>query len=120
MRELSSILNQMKRHRHVDGAGMILIHNGIVRKQSANGKTVSGLDVYVDWKKVDDIISEMCLSEGILDIQVEIREGQRIPAGSDLMYLLVMGDIREHIIPVLDECLNRIKTEALKKKEHYQ
>ena len=37
--------------------------------------------------------------------------------GDDLLYIIVAGDIRENIKPVLAELLDRIKAEAVTKKE---
>ena len=37
--------------------------------------------------------------------------------GDDLLFILVAGDVREHIKPVLAELLDRVKAEAVTKKE---
>jgi molybdopterin synthase catalytic subunit len=48
---------------------------------------------------------------------VEINEGD-LDVGEDLLSIVVAGDIREHVIPVLTDTLNLIKAHGTKKIEH--
>ncbi len=100
-----------------DNVGMILIHNGVVRNWSRiqDGK-VSALEVTPDYDKLEEIRQEFLQAKGIFDIVIEAREGTFRP-GDDLLYLIVAGDIREHIKPVLSDLLDRVKSEAISKKE---
>ena len=41
----------------------------------------------------------------------------RFSPGDDLLFILVAGDIRENIKPVLADLLDRIKSEAIRKTE---
>jgi molybdopterin synthase catalytic subunit len=49
-------------------------------------------------------------------VVAEARSG-RLEPGDDLLFILVAGDIREHVKPVLSDLLDRIKAEAVTKKE---
>lgn len=99
--------------------GMVLIHNGTVREISRHGSdAVRFLDVNPDFKKMDAICREMEEREGIFRILAEARSG-RLQPGDDLLMLVVAGDIREHVLPVMSELLNRIKNEAVRKQEIY-
>jgi molybdopterin synthase catalytic subunit len=47
---------------------------------------------------------------------VEAKSG-RLKPGDDLLFIIVAGDIRENVKPVLSDLLDRIKSEAVKKTE---
>jgi molybdopterin synthase catalytic subunit len=100
-----------------DNVGMILIHNGVVRNWSRKDKgKVKALEVTPDLIKIEAIRQELLHRKGIFDIVIETRSGIFQP-GDDLLFLIVAGDIREHIKPVLAELLDRVKAEAIAKKE---
>ncbi|MGB3209575.1 MAG: molybdenum cofactor biosynthesis protein MoaE [Desulforhopalus sp.] len=106
-----------KRVEFTDNVGMILIHNGVVRNWSRKDRaSVTALEVTPDQEKIEALRQEYLQSEGIFDIIVEAYSGIFQP-GDDLLYIIVAGDIRENIKPVLAELLDRIKAEAVTKKE---
>ncbi|MCB2214888.1 molybdenum cofactor biosynthesis protein MoaE [Desulfofustis glycolicus] len=100
-----------------DHVGMILVHNGTVRSWSrSDKKAVAALEVTVDHERVDHLRREFLQHQGIYDIIIEAREGLRRP-GDDLLFIVVAGDIREHVKDVLARLLDRIKAEAVSKRE---
>ena len=100
-----------------DNVGMIIIHNGVVRNWSRVDKTaVSHLEVHPDFRKIEQLRQEYLQREGIFDIVIEAHEGSLEP-GDDLLFIVVAGDLRENIKPVLSELLDRIKAEAVTKRE---
>ncbi len=101
-----------------DNVGMILIHNGTVRSWSRmdNKKQVVALEVTPDLQKIEAIRQDFLKRDGIYDIVAEAKTGTFQP-GEDLLFLIVAGDIRENIKPVLAELLDRVKAEAISKKE---
>jgi molybdopterin synthase catalytic subunit len=100
-----------------DNVGMILVHNGVVRNWSRKDKgKVKALEVCPDFIKIEAIRQELLARTGIFEIVVEARSGEFQP-GEDLLFLIVAGDIREHIMPVLSELLNRVKADAIAKRE---
>ncbi|MEK6201354.1 MAG: molybdenum cofactor biosynthesis protein MoaE [Desulfobulbaceae bacterium] len=100
-----------------DNVGMILIHNGVVRNWSRKDKSkVKALEVTPDLTKIEAIRQELLQRDGIFDIVIETKSGLFQP-GDDLLFLIVAGDIREHIKPVLAELLDRVKAEAIAKRE---
>ena len=100
-----------------DNVGMILIHNGVVRNWSRKDRAkVTALEVKPDYDKIESIRQEFLKHEGIFDIIVEAYTGTFQP-GDDLLHIIVAGDIRENIKPVLADILDRIKAEAVNKKE---
>lgn len=98
--------------------GMILVHNGIVRGWSRNDRMpVKRLEVQADFEKIESLRREYEEKPGIYKVLVEAKSGMFVP-GDDLLFIIVAGDIREHVKPVLAELLDRIKKEAVKKTEH--
>ena len=116
---LSVLLDKIKKHPEYNKMGMILCHNGVVRETSRDGRKVSGLDISVDREKLEQIIKKHKKIPGIIEIVIEINEDGYLAVGDDIMLLIVAGDIRENVIPVLGEALNDIKTTVTRKKEHY-
>ncbi len=116
---LSLLMENIKKHPEYDKMGMILCHNGVVRGTSRDGRKVSGLDISVDREKLEQIIEKHKKKLGIIEIIVEIIDDGYLAVGDDIMLLLVAGDIRENVIPVLHETLNDIKMIVTSKTEHY-
>ncbi len=98
------------------GAGMILLHNGVVRASSRQGEPVSAIEVEADLERLEAIVSEARAMDGILAVEAELNTG-RLEVGDDIMLLGVAGDIREHVISCLSITLDRIKAEVTKKRE---
>lgn len=97
--------------------GMILVHNGVVRGWSRKDKAgVEAVEVSPDLQKIALLRQEYLKHDGIYDILVEARQGILRP-GDDLLFIVVAGDIREHVKPVLSDLLERIKAEAVHKRE---
>jgi molybdopterin synthase catalytic subunit len=72
--------------------------------------------VVYDHDAVNRIILDTKLLPGIVEVLVETNEGH-LKVGDDILALAVGGDIRENVFPALIEIVNRIKKEAVKKKE---
>jgi len=113
-----AVINDLKKDpAFAQNVGMILVHNGVVRQWSRKDKSeVTRLEVKVDGEKINAIVKAAENRPGIFRVVAEAREGTFSP-GEDLMYVVVAGDIRENVFPVLEETVNRIKKEALDKKE---
>jgi len=116
--DISQTISKLKsRPDFADNVGMILIHNGTVRSWSRGDRAkVSALEVTPDYAKIDALRQEYLQYEGIFDIIIEAFSGTFKP-GDDLLYIIVAGDIRENIKPVLSDLLDRVKAEAVTKKE---
>ena len=100
-----------------DNVGMLLIHNGVVRNWSRRDrKQVEALEVRVDMDKIAALRGEYLAKPGIYEILIETSSGRYQP-GDDLLFIIVAGDLRENIKPVLAELLDRVKAEAVSKEE---
>ena len=118
--DLHHLIDTVKAHPDFGKAGMILSHNGIVRATSRDGRPVSGIKIRVDRTKLQQILEASRQKQGIVDIQVELAEEDRFLAiGEDVMFIVVAGDIREHVIETLTETLNAIKATVTTKTEFF-
>ena len=100
--------------------GMYLTHNGVVR-QTAKAKArnndmtapdVTGMEFSYDKAKVNAVIEETYKLDGIHYIRVWLNEG-RLTVGDDIMYVLIGGDIRPHVVDALQYLVGRIKNECV-------
>ena len=106
--------------------GMYLTHNGIVRESAKakvrNGdesaRPVSGMYFSYDSAKVDKAVEDTYKLEGIYYIRTWLAEG-KLNVGDDIMYVLIGGDIRPHIIDALQYLVGRIKNECVEEVELY-
>jgi len=116
--DISKKIAEMKQNPvFAENVGMLLIHNGTVRSWSrADHRAVSKIEVQADVEKIEQIRTEIEQRKGIFQVVVEARSGVMMP-GDDLLFLIVAGDIREHVKPAMAELLDRVKAEAITKKE---
>jgi molybdopterin synthase catalytic subunit len=116
---LNALIEKIKQHPDYQRVGMILCHNGVVRSTSRNGREVSGLTVAVDHEKLNRIIEAQKKRPGIVDVLVDIAENRLLAVGDDVMHLVVAGDIRDNVIPVLADILNAVKSDVTQKTEYF-
>lgn len=100
--------------------GMFLVHNGLVRqtprakvrKGIDDGSVVKAMDFSYDREKLDKVIDETYKMDGIFHVRVWLNEG-RLELGDDIMYVLVGGDIRPHVIDALQFLVSKIKNDCV-------
>lgn len=116
--DVSAIINKLKQEPgFTENVGMVLAHNGVVRAWSRDGhKDVESVEVFPDRARMEELRKEYEQKPGIFRVEVEAAEGKLVP-GDDLLVIVVAGDVRENVKPVLAELLDRIKAEAVKKRE---
>ena len=113
-------LKEAKAHESAPKIGMYLTHNGTVRQTAKakvrfgaeDTKAVTGMLFSYDQQKVDAIIADTYKLDGIYYIKVWLNEGQ-LQMGDDIMYVLIGGDIRPHVIDGLNYLVGRIKNECV-------
>ena len=106
--------------------GMYLVHNGTVRqtarakvRQGAeNTQAVTGMSFSYDPEKLEQAIRAAKEMEGIFYVRVWLNEGE-LTLGDDIMFVLVGGDIRPHVIDALQSLVGTIKNECVIEKELY-
>ena len=120
-------LKEAKAHESAPKIGMYLTHNGIVRQSARskvrqgdpNSKPVAGMVFSYDAALVEGVINDAKKLEGNYYVRVWLNEGQ-LKLGDDIMYVLIGGDIRPHVVDALQYLVGRIKTECVKETELYE
>jgi molybdopterin synthase catalytic subunit len=110
------MINQLKTGKNSMQIGMIASHLGIVRGHSRKGGKVNSIEVHYDHASLEHILNETKTMPGIVDVRVETAEGL-LKVGDEILAVAVAGDIREHVFPALIRLVDRIKDEAVSKKE---
>ena len=117
-------LQEAKQHDSAPKVGMYLSHNGVVR-QSARARVrqgdetaapVTGMLFRYDQAKVDAAIAGAYQLPGMYYIRVWLNEGE-LSVGDDIMYVLIGGDIRPHVVEALQYLVGRIKSECVSETE---
>jgi molybdopterin synthase catalytic subunit len=109
-------INEIKAKSPTDQLGMILIHNGIVRATSKDGKSVQGMLLTFDEKLLEATVGRFKEADGVVDIKVWINQG-RLSIGDDIMFVLVAGRFRTDVLPVFQELIREIKNNVVNEKE---
>lgn len=105
-------LAELRSELDAERVGMYLVHNGVVRGTARDGRPVGGMILS---RRVDEerrALAEAAAREGIAAVRVWINEG-RLAVGDDIMVCLVAGDIREHVLPVLQDLVRDLKTNVV-------
>ena len=118
---------EAKAHESAPKIGMYLTHNGIVRKSAKakvrygedNTRAVTGMLFSYDLEKVEAAISETYQLDGIYYVKAWLNEGE-LSVGDDIMYVLIGGDIRPHVVDALQFLVGKLKNECVKETEIYE
>ena len=104
--------------------GMYLVHNGVVRETPKAevrgvptdgvqpGDKVASLVFGYDEAKVEAAIEAARQLPGIFYVRVWLNEGE-LAVGDDVMFVLVGGDIRPHVIDALQQLVGTLKNECV-------
>ena len=107
--------------------GMYLTHNGTVRQTAkakvrqadATAADVTGMVFSYDQDKVDAAIAEAYQLPGVYYIRVWLNSGT-LSLGDDIMYVLIGGDIRPHVVDALQFLVGKIKSECVTEIEQHE
>ncbi len=120
---MDSWLREAKAHESSEKCGMYLVHNGTVRK-SAKARVRLGEDVpdiggmFFDYdeSKVGAAVAQTYDLPGVYYVRTWLNSGD-LAVGDDIMFVLIGGDIRPHVIDALQFLVGKIKTECVVEKE---
>ena len=113
---LDAWLAEVKADPGAADAGMYLCHNGVVRSYSRDGRPVASMDLAVDRERLKEMLATAELMEGVSVVRAWVNEGH-LEVGDDIMYVLVGGDIRDHVFEALGALVRMIKSEVVTEKE---
>ena len=119
-------LREAKQDPSAPQVGMYLVHNGTVRgtakaqvREGAEGtKPVSGMLFSYDAQKADAAAEEARAMEGISYVRTWLNEGA-LTLGDDIMYVLIGGDTRPHVVEALQFLVGKLKNECVREEERY-
>ena len=116
---LNDLIQKAKSHPDIEKAGMILCHNGIVRAWDREGvKKVRGVRVTFDRQKLEEVRAWAETQPGIVCVLMEAFEGE-LKVGDDLLFIVVAGDIRENVLSVMRDVIDKAKATGVQKTEIY-
>lgn len=119
-------LREAKSQPEADKVGMYLTHNGVVRSTpraavregNADASAVQGMRFAYDSGKVEAAVAETYRLPGIYYVRTWLNEGELSP-GEDIMYVLIGGDIRPHVVDALQFLVGKIKSECVTETERF-
>ena len=119
-------LQEAKAHESAPRIGMYLTHNGVVRQSAKakvregqeNTRPVTGMAFSYDADRVAAVVEDTYRLPGIEYIKVWLNEGE-LKVGDDIMYVLIGGDIRPHVVDGLQYLVGRLKNECVSETERY-
>jgi len=119
---ISDVLKSVKERFDYHKVGAITMFIGVVRGETVKGETVKRLELEAYDEKAQEVLKNICkelkTGKGIVDVQIHHFTGE-FELGEDLVYVMVAGDHRTNVFPVLEEAVERYKKEApIFKKEH--
>jgi molybdopterin synthase catalytic subunit len=120
-------LQEAKADPSAEKIGMYLTHNGTVRHTAKarvrqgdeTAADVTGMDFSYDAAKVEAAIQEAYRLPGIYYIRVWLNQGA-LQVGDDVMYVLIGGDIRPHVVDALQALVGKIKSECVAETERFE
>ena len=116
-------LKEAKAHESAKNIGMYLTHNGVVRQTSRATAREGKVDAPVtdmifgyDPAKVEAVVADAYKMEGIHYVRVWLNEGE-LNVGDDIMYVLIGGDTRPHVVDCLQETVGARKNRCVTEQE---
>ena len=113
---LEAWLEEIKSSEDAPLIGMCLVHNGVVRGTTRDGRPVLGMELSYDPDRLQSVVTEARAKPGVIAVRAWVNEGH-LKVGDDIRYVLVAADIREHAFGTLQELVQRIKTEVVRENE---
>lgn len=113
-------LRQAKAQPDAPENGMYLFHNGVVRRTAKaqvregdlSAPAVTGMEFSCDQALVEQLVEDTRQLPGVFYVRAWLNEG-KLKVGEDIMYVLVGGDIRPHVVDALQYLVGRIKNECV-------
>ena len=114
--DLNAVLKEMESHPRIGEAGMILVHLGRVRAFDLEGRAVTSLHLEHDHDRAEAIRADLLDRPGVVEILIRLNSGH-LSLGDPIMIAAVAGQTRQQVFPVLEELIDRLKKEAVRKRE---
>ena len=121
---LDAWLKEAKADPGAANVGMYLSHNGVVRATpraqvrdgAENAGRVRAMHFSYDREKLAAAEAQARQLDGIYYVRTWLNEGE-LTVGDDIMYVLIGGDIRPHVVDALQFLVGKIKAECVTETE---
>lgn len=119
--DISQAIAELKKQPgFTENVGMVLVHNGVVRGWSRKDHSnIKAIEITPDHARIKALCEEFEKRPGIFRAVAHANGGLMQP-GDDVLFIIVAGDIRENVKPALADLLDRIKSEAVTKREIFE
>jgi molybdopterin synthase catalytic subunit len=119
---LSEAIKSVKSLPNFKKAGAIALFIGVVRGETLKNEKVQKLELEAYEEKANEALVKICQDlerrDGIINVQIHHLLGD-FNVGEEIVYVLVAGDHRKNVFPVLEEAVERYKKEAPIFKKEY-
>ena len=118
----SELLQSVKEGPDFHKTGALATFVGVVRGDTFEGENVTGMELEAYEEQANKVLGAICEElkkrDGIVDVQIHHFVG-KFSVGEDLVYVIVAGAHRQNVFGVLQEAVERYKSETpIFKKEH--
>jgi molybdopterin synthase catalytic subunit len=112
---IQDAINDIKSKPNFLKAGAIGLFIGVTRGETIEGEKVEGLVMEAYEEQSNKVLNKICddlaQKPGIVNVQIHHLLGE-FNVGDDLVYVAVAGSHRTDVFPVLQEAVERYKSEA--------
>jgi len=112
---VSDLLGNTRKSVNFEKAGAIALFIGVARGETLEGEKVQKLTLEAYEEKANEVLTKICTElsrkTGIVDVQIHHLLGE-FDVGEDLVYVLVAGSHRKDVFSVLQEAVERYKSEV--------
>ena len=113
--DIQEMVNKLKGHPDSNKIGVIATHLGVVSDPSGEREDTTGVEVTFDYVIMANIINDIKSMPGIIEVIVNTMEGHH-NVGDEIIAVATAGDTRENAFSALIKAVDRIKTEATRKR----
>jgi molybdopterin synthase catalytic subunit len=113
--DIQEMVNKLKGHPDSNKIGVIATHLGMVSDPSGEREGTTGVEVTFDYDTMANIVNDIKKMPGIIEVIVNTTEGE-LHVGDEIIAVAAGGDTRGNVFSALIKVVDRIKTEATKKK----
>lgn len=112
---VNDLINSIKQKQDFTKTGAIGLFIGVARGETLEGEKVEKLSIEAYEEKADQVLEKICTDltkkPGIVDVRIHHLLGE-FKVGDELVYVAVAGSHRTQLFPVLQEAVERYKSEV--------
>ena len=105
---VDALIEEVLHTSNPENLGMILVHRGVVRAFSKDGRRVKGMILKAPMEKIKQVEEKYSTFPGIEAVKVIVNTGE-LKVGDEIMTVVVAGRYRTDVIPVLEKVVAEVK-----------